>query len=342
MGKKRVTQADVARLAGVSQTAVSQILSESENGVSSFRSETRQLVLQAAADLGYVPSIMARALRTNQTMTIGVVVGFITDELSLRITRGIHDVATERGYKLLIGGTEQNPELEKRTLDQFRQYQVDGVIFVDSWSDPAVYLNDDSLPPAVFAQLRSPMIENNCIGTDNVRGGYESTRHLLDLGYRKVAHISGPERWASAVDRCLGYQKALEDYDITFDPSLVEMGDWEVCSGNKVAHLLLDRHPEIDAIFVGNDLMAAGCIQAAISRGLRVPHDLALVGYDDRYLAEALSPPLSSFAYPLNQIGQKATYLLIERLLRRKARLVPSMTVAGRMVVRGSCGAKSL
>jgi LacI family transcriptional regulator len=341
MAKKRVTQADVAQRAGVSQTAVSQILSEPENGVSSFRPETRQLVLRAAADLGYVPSVMARALRTNQTMTIGVVVGFLTDELSLRITRGIHDVATERGYKLLIGATEQNPDLEKRTLDQFHQYQVDGLIFVDSWSDPSVYLNDDAFPPMVFAQLRSPMIEHNCISVDNVRGGYEATRHLLDLGYRKVAHISGPEGWASAVDRRLGYQRALEDYDLTCDPSLVEIGDWEVCSGNKAVRLLLDRHPEIDAIFVGNDLMAAGCIQAAVSRGLRVPQDLALVGYDDRYLAEALSPPLSSFAYPLNQMGQKATHLLIERLLRRKANLVPSINVAGRMVVRASCGAMS-
>jgi LacI family transcriptional regulator len=249
--------------------------------------------------------------------------------------------ATERGYKLLIGATEQNPDLEKRTLDQLHQYQVDGLIFVDSWGDPSVYLNDDSLPPMVFAQLRSPMIEHNCIGVDNVRGGYEATRHLLDLGYRKVAHISGPEGWASAVDRRLGYQQALEDYDLVCDPSLVEVGDWEVRSGNKAARLLLDRHPEIDAIFVGNDLMAAGCIQAAVSRGLRVPQDLALVGYDDRYLAEALSPPLSSFAYPLNQMGQKATHLLIERLLRRKASLVPSINVAGRMVVRASCGATS-
>jgi DNA-binding LacI/PurR family transcriptional regulator len=244
MAKKRVTQADVAQLAGVSQTAVSQILSETENGVSNFRPETRQLVLQAAAELGYVPSIMARALRTNQTMTIGVVVGFLTDELELRITRGIHDVATERGYKLLIGGTEQNPELEKRTLDQFHQYQVDGLILVDSWSDPSVYLADETYPPMVFAQLRRPMIEHNCIGVDNIRGGYEATRHLLDLGYRKVAHISGPERWASAADRLMGYQKALEDYDFPYDPSLVEIGDWEVCSGNKAAHLLLDRHPE--------------------------------------------------------------------------------------------------
>lgn len=339
MAKKRVTQADVAQRAGVSQTAVSQILSETENGVSNFRPETRQLVLQAAAELGYVPSVMARALRTNQTMAIGVVVGFLTDELSLRITRGIHDVATERGYKLLIGATEQNPELEKRTLDQFHQYQVDGLIFVDSWSDPATYLNDDIFPPMVFGQLRSPMIEHNCVGVDNVRGGYEATRHLLDLGYRTVAHISGPKSWASAVDRRIGYEKALGDYDLACDLSLIETGDWEVRTGNQATHRLLDRNPEIDAIFAGNDLMAAGCIQAAINRGLRVPQDLAVVGYDDRHLAEALSPPLTSFAYPLNQIGQKTAHLLIERLLRRKTHLVPSMNVAGRMVVRASCGA---
>lgn len=341
MAKKRVTQADVARLAGVSQTAVSQILSESENGISNFRPETRQLVLQAAAELGYVPSMMARALRTNKTMTIGVVVGFLTDELAQRITRGIHDVATERGYKLLFGGTEQNPELEKRTLEQFREYQVDGLIFVDSWCDPSVYLDDESYPPMIFAQLRKPMVEQNCVGVDNIQGGYEATRHLLDLGYRKVAHISGPERWASAVDRLKGYQKALEDYNLPYDPALVEMGDWETRSGKEITHLLLDRYPEIDAIFAGNDLMAAGCIQAAATRGLQVPRDLALVGYDDRYLADALSPPLTSYAYPLNLMGQKATHLLIDRLLRRKARFVPSMKVAGRMIIRASCGARA-
>jgi len=341
MTKKRATQADVARLAGVSQTAVSQILSGLENGASNFRPETRERVLQAAQELGYVPSMMARALRTNRTMTIGVVLSFLTDELSLRITRGIHEIATERGYGLLIGDTEQNPDLEKRVLEQFRQHQVDGLIFVDSWSDPAVYLNDESYPPMIFVQLRQPMIEHNCVGTDNVRGGYDATRHLLDLGYRKVAHISGPEHWASAAERLKGYQKALEDYGFPYDPSLVEYGDWEICSGIETTHHLLDRHPEIDAIFVGNDLMAAGCIQAAVSRGLRVPLDLALVGYDDRYLAEALSPPLTSFAYPLNQMGQKAAHLLINRLLRRKARLVPSVTVAGNLVIRASCGAMS-
>lgn len=341
MNRKRVTQADVAQLAGVSQTAVSQILSEADSGSSNFRLETRQKVLEAAAALGYTPSLMARALRTNQTMTIGVVVGFLTDELSLRITRGIHDVATERGYGLLIGGTEQNPELEKRVLDQFRQYHVDGLIFVDSWADPIGYLQDESLPPMVFAQLRRSMSEQNCIGVDNVRGGYDATRHLLDLGRRHVACVSGPENWASAVERLQGYRKALEDYDLPFDPTMVESGDWEVCSGLETTHLLLSRHPEIDGIFVSNDLMAAGCIQAATNRGLRIPHDLAIVGYDDRYLSEALFPPLTSFAYPLNQMGQKATHLLIDRLLRRETRLVPSISVAGRLVIRASCGAVS-
>lgn len=340
MAYKRVTQADVAQRAGVSQTAVSQILGDTGNEAN-FRPETRQKVLQAAKELGYVPSVAARALRTNRTMTIGVILGFITDELSLRITRGIQDVAHERGYGILITDTEQSSALEAEALDQLRQREVDGLVFVDSWSDPASLLENDRYPPMVFAQLRQSIQKRNCVGLDNFRGGYETTRHLLDLGYRKVAHISGPERWTSAVERVKGYKKALEDYELSYDLSLVEYCDWEVSSGREATTLLLDRHPDIDAIFASNDLMAAGSLQAAAQRGLRVPQDIALAGYDDRYLAEALLPPLTSYAIPLNQIGQKAAYLLIDRLLKKNARYVPSISVTGRVIVRSSCGAFS-
>jgi LacI family transcriptional regulator len=341
MVKKRITQADVAQQAGVSQTAVSQILGGRENDAGSFLPETRQRVLQAAEELGYVPSIMARALRTNRTMTIGVVVGFITDELSTRITRGIMDVANERGYGILIGASEQDPNLEGRVIEQFRGYQVDGLIFVDSWSNPDDFLDKAAYPPMVFAQLRNMMVERNCVSTDHGRSGYEATRHLLDLGYRKVGYISGPEHWYSASARLQGYQRALEDYGFPYRPSLVEYADWEVCSGVEATANLLDRHPDIDAVLVGNDLMAAGSIQVAATRGLRIPQDLALVGIDDRQLAQALTPPLTSFAHPLNMLGQKAAQLLINRLLRHNVRHVPSISVAGQLVIRESCGALS-
>lgn len=341
MARKRITQADVAQRAGVSQTAVSQILGTS-GSAANFRSETRQKVLEAARELGYVPNSAARALRTNRTMTIGVVVGFITDELALRITHGIQEVAYERGYGLLIADTEQNHDREVQVLKQFHDREVDGLILVDSWNNPETLLTDDSYPPAIFAQLRHLTGPHNSVGCDGVRSGYEATRHLLDLGYRKVAHISGPDFWPSAVERIKGYKQALEDYDIPYDADLVEAGDWEIISGIEAASALLDRSPDIDAIFVSNDLMAAGVIQEAARRGLRVPQDIALVGYDDRYLAEALLPPLTTFSLPLNDIGQKAAYLLIDRLLRKNARRVPSMTVAGRMVVRASCGALSV
>jgi DNA-binding LacI/PurR family transcriptional regulator len=230
MAKKRVTQADVAQLAGVSQTAVSQILSGRENGVSNFRPDTQQRVRQAAVELGYVPSAMARALRTNRTMTIGVVVGFITDELSVRITRGIMDVTNERGYRILIGSTEQDAQLEARILDQFREYQVDGLIFVDSWTDPDSLLDNHSYPPMIFAQLRQLMAARNCVATDDVGGGYEATRHLLDLGYRKVAYISGPEHWSSAVARTKGYRRALEDYGTSWQQDVSRWQQPEGCA----------------------------------------------------------------------------------------------------------------
>jgi LacI family transcriptional regulator len=341
MEKKRVTQEDVAKRAGVSQTAVSQILGGLGKGASNFRPETQQKVLQAAQELGYTPSIMARALRTNQTMTIGVVQGFITDELELRITRGIHEIATERGYGLLIGASEQDPDMEKRVLEQFRQYQVDGLIFVDSWSDPGLYLNDESYPPMIFVQLRQATIEYNCIGADNLRGGYDATRHLLDLGYRRVGVHQRPGALGLVHRAPEGLPEGLRGLWPGLRSLAGGVRRLEVYGGLKATQQLLDRHPEVDAIFVENDLMAAGCIQLAVSRGLRVPQDLALVGYDDRYLAEALTPPLTSFALPLAQMGRKATHLLIDRLLRRKTRTAPSMTVAGHLAIRASCGAVS-
>lgn len=338
MVKKRITQALVAERAGVSQTAVSQILADLDNE-SSFRLETRQRVLQAAQELGYVPSIAARALRTNRTMTIGVILSLITDELALRITQGIQDVALQRGYGILIADSEQNPELELGILKHFREREVDGLIFVDSWRNPETLLDNDLYPPMIFAQLRPHLGKSNCVGTDNFRGGYTVTRHLLELGRRKIAHISGPEGWESGIARKEGYRKALEDYHIPYDPTLIVPGDWTIRSGVEATLHLLDKHPDIDAIFVSNDLMAAGSIQAAAGRGLHIPHDIALVGYDDRYLSEALLPPLSSFSIPLHAIGQKAAYLLIDQLLSEDARHVPSTSVDGSLVIRASCGA---
>lgn len=341
MVRKRVTQADVARRAGVSQTAVSQILGTNRDEAAKFRPDTRQRVLHAAEELGYVLSMTARALRLNRTMTIGVVLGFITDELSLRITRGVQSVAYERGYTLLIGDTEQDPQLESRILEQFRQHQVDGLIFVDTWRDPGMFLalERDQYPPMVFATLRQTMTPHNCVGVDNVQGGYEATRHLLDLGRRKIAHISGPEFWQSSQERVQGYRQALDEYGLPYDASLVETGDWEIAGGVAALDRLLDRRPDIEAVFASNDLMAAGCIQAATRRRLRIPDDLALVSYDDRRLAEALNPPLTSFALPLNLIGQKAAHLLIDRLLQDDVHLVPSVKVPGGLAVRASCGA---
>jgi LacI family transcriptional regulator len=340
MVRKRVTQADVALKAGVSQTAVSQILGSISRDTN-FRSETREKVMQAARELGYAPNIAARTLRTSRTTTIGVVMGFITDELGIRVIHGIQEVTHERGYGLLIADTEQDAERKREILEQFRQREVDGLIIVDSWVAPEIDPLDESYPPMISVHLREKTAAHNCVGMDDFRGGYESTRHLLDRGYRKVACVAGPENWTSGLERLRGYRLALEEYQFPYDPTLVEFGDWEILGGITATNLLLDRHPDIDAIFGLNDLMAAGCIKAADGRGLKIPQDLALVGYDDRYLTEALMPPLTSFAIPLNQIGQKAAYLMIDGLLRKNTRVVPSISVAGSLVVRASCGALS-
>lgn len=338
MSRKRVTQADVAQRAGVSQAAVSQILGGQPSEVAAFKDSTRQRVLQAAQELGYAPSMLARALRTNRTMTIGVILGWITDELSLRVARGIQTVAHERGYTILVGDTEQDPALESQLLERFTQHQVDGLIFIDSWSDLDYIYESEDYPPAISVNLRNGMCAHNCVAMDHVRAGYEATRHLLDLGYRPVAHISGPENWTAARQRLEGYRRALEDYGIAFDPGLVECGEWTMEAGLSAANRLLDRTPNLRAIFCGNDIIAAGALHTAMRRGRRVPQDLALVGYDDRRFARYLYPALTSFALPLNMMGQKAAHLLIDGLLAAGEATVPSITVPGTLSIRNSCG----
>lgn len=344
MTRKRITQADVAQRAGVSQAAVSQILGERPNEVAAFRDSTRQKVLRAAEELGYAPSMLARALRTNRTMTIGVILRWITDELSLRVARGIQSVAHERGYNILIGDTEQDAALEAQLLGRFAQHQVDGLIFIDSWSDHDFTSEDrtDDRSPTIFVNLRNGVRPRNCVAVDHVRAGYEATRHLLDLGYRSVAHISGPPDWPAAMDRLEGYRRALEDYGITFDPDLVETGEWDMEAGLSATGRLLDRHPGLRAIFCANDLIAAGAVHAAMRRERRVPQDLALVGYDDRRFARYLFPSLTSFALPLNMMGQKAAHLLIDGLLTPGESTVPSITVPGMLSIRNSCGSLAM
>lgn len=340
MTKRRVTQADVARRAGVSQAAVSQILRGDPADATAFRAATRRKVLQAAEDLGYAPSILARALRTNQTMTIGVVLGWLTDELSLRVARGIQGVAHEREYDILIGDTEQMPEQQARLIERFEQHQVDGLVFIDSWSDVARLRAEVVDPPSIFVNLRQSIAERNSVVADHVRGGYEATRHLLDLGYRPVAHISGPVDWPAAAERRQGYRQALEDYNIAYEPELDEPGAWTMESGVAATLALLNRRPEIRAIFVANDHMAAGSIHAARQRGRRVPEDLALVGYDDRHFARLLVPALTSLVLPLEAMGQKAAHLLIDGLLAGETASVPSIAVPGGLAIRESCGAR--
>jgi DNA-binding LacI/PurR family transcriptional regulator len=282
---------------------------------------------------------MARALRTNRSMTIGVMIGLITDELGIRIVRGVQAVAHKRGYSILIGDTEEDPDLEAQTLAQFAQHQIDGLIVVDSWNDLDHLVAEEDQPPVIFVNLRRPMQAHNCVVPDDFRGGYEATRHLLDLGHRKVGYIGGPPKWQLHTARLDGYRKALEDYGLSYNSSLIDAGDWQVEQAMLATHRLLDANPDMTAIYVTNDVMAAGCIHAAMQRKLRIPQDLALVGHDDRRFAKMLYPPLTTVALPLYLMGQKATHLLIDGLMQKNTRQVPSIAVPGALCVRISCGA---
>ncbi len=225
-------------------------------------------MLHAAEELGYVLSMTARgAACLNRTMTIGVVLGFITDELFLRITRGVQSVAYERGYTLLIGDTEQDPQLESRILEQFRQHQVDGLIFVDTWRDPGMFLalERDQYPPMAFATLRQTMTPHNCVGVDNVQGGYEADAGAICLTWAGARSPTSAGRNSGSRPRsaCRGTVRRLTSTACRMmPPRNGRLGDCR----RRVAALdrLLDRRPDIEAVFASNDLM----VKPAVSRPL--------------------------------------------------------------------------
>jgi LacI family transcriptional regulator len=325
----------VARHAKVSSATVSHVI----NGTRFVSEPVRAQVQQAMEELGYRPNTLARSLRSGQTHTIGLILPDSANPFFAEIGHAIESAAFERGYNVILCNTENDPQKERLYTEVLGNKQVDGLIFVASGEDRQVLSQslDDGLP-LVVVDRDLGNLELDTVITDNLSGGLLATRHLISLGHRRVACITGPSNLTPSADRVAGYREALEQAGIPVDESLILRGDFRARSGYEDAKLLLGRTPGPSAIFVCNDMMAIGAIRAASQLGLRVPEDLSIVGFDNIELAAYTTPPLTSVAQPKQEIGQMAVALLIERAkeptLPPRRNMLPS-----RLVIRESTGA---
>ncbi|MCX7681631.1 MAG: LacI family transcriptional regulator [Anaerolineae bacterium] len=336
---RRVTIKQVAEEAGVSTQTVSRVINERPD----VAPETRQRVKEVIARLGYQPSSVARSLIQGRTRTLGVV-GYGVEYFGpSRNLSGIEQQASEMGYALILD-LVRRPEQSnvEHILREMLARHVDGII----WAVPEIGGNREwvtqapQLPVPLIFLSTQPRPGIAIANVDNRSGGRMATRHLIEQGRRNIGIITGPLSWWEARQRQCGWQDALENAGLPVSEEFVVEGDWSAASGEQGLRMLLERCSRLDAVFASNDQMALGALQAARRAGLRVPEDLAIVGFDDIPEAAYFCPPLTTIRQDMVELGRLAVRELsrmIEASLEGQTTIEPrAILLRPQLIVRES------
>lgn len=317
MNKKRITSQDVAEKAGVSRTTVSFVLNEVQNV--QISQATREKVFQAAEELGYVPDEAARSLASGRNQFIGLLLTrsshqLASDAFFTQILDELIEVIHRFNLRIMIDIVEPHHQLDAY-LNLVKANRIDGILL----SGPR--LDDDALrtlektnfPTVLMGQL--PGTDFCWVDIDNRGAAKSAVVHLIDLGHRRIACVTNAHLiYTAAIDRLEGYRQALEGAGIGYDPDLVRYGDFDINSGYLQVEDLLRRNAGFSAIFVASDTLALGAVAAIRDRGLRIPDDIAVVGFDDLPFAQYLDPPLTSVHLPIKDLAREAGEMLIRIL----------------------------
>lgn len=330
---------DVAKYAGVSVTTVSRVINNSPHPVNA---ETRTHVLEAIQALNFVPNQLARALASDRTRLIGVIVGDGSDPYFANIVRGISGSAQENGYLTIICNTERVPEVELDFLKLLRDYSADGIIFAGGALIDTSYRIELGEIVARLQQQRVPMIalSNQYLNMpqvkiDDVQAAEEMTEYLIGLGHRRIGFIAGPFALTTSNLRLDGYKQALEQAGIEFDPKLVVEGDFTYeCGGQAADHLMALEQPPT-AIFGSNDREALGCLFRLAELGIQVPEQVSVAGFDDIETTRFVQPPLTTVHVPMYEIGVLGVRQFM-RALAQKETVEPIHHVPHSLVIRAS------
>ena len=324
---------DVAKRARVSTATVSRAL----NGTSPVAPPTRQRIERAVRALGYRPNTIARSLVTKATHTIALLMPDITNPFFPDLVKGVQLLADERGYTVLLCSVAGDAAREAEYLEMLSAKQVDGALLV------GIVSGRDTI--ARFARNGVPIVSLDrnidypgapLVQVNHRKGARIATEHLLQLGHRLVAHLSGPIGLRVSHERLAGYREALRQAGIAYDPRLVVSGDFTEEAGYEGIEALLGMASRFSAVFAANDLAAIGATAALKDRDRRVPEDVSVVGFDDIRLAMYTSPALTTIRQPTYEMGRRATELLVDAIHSRTARRGQQVIFEGELIVRAS------
>ncbi len=307
---------EVARRSGVSVATASRVLNpDNDHPVSE---KLRQRVLAAAAEYDYAVNGLARGLKIRRTQTVAIIVHDIRDPYFNECARGIADAADPAGYLAMVCNSDRDPDKELRYVQLAYEQRVSGVLFAGSGFEDRRYRREikrkvDALRGyGAYALALSPRRDRLPAELpDNAGAARSATGHLIGLGHERIAYIDGPAGLLTSQERLAGYCDALAKAGIAIDEGLVEGGDYSVAGGQRAMATLLDRRDDFTAVFASNDAMGIGCMRELRRRGLVIPRDMSLVGFDDIPLVSSLDPPMTTVSVPMAQIGESAMRRLI-------------------------------
>lgn len=328
------TISDVARKAGVSVSTVSHVV----NGTRHVNPETMEIVQKAITHLGFVPNAVARSLAMSTTNAVGIAISISTNYYFNDIVSSIERACASLGQLVFLCDTQNEPELELKVVRELVQRRVDGVIIAPS-ADPEnraiEFLSAAKMPFVLVDRLTSTKADGVCL--QNRHAMETLVDHLVGHGHTRIGLIAGEPGFRSTIERTEGYMRALKKHGIAPDETLIHAGNASSEIARASAHKLFALAQRPTAIASGNNLATIGVLKAVRDLGLRVPEDLALIGFDDFEWADCFEPRLTVIAQPTEQIGQRAAELLAERI-KEPGGAPKSIRLAPTLVIRRSCG----
>ena len=316
--KKKVNIQDIAEKANVSISTVSRVL----NNGDSVTEGKRNAVLQAMAELDYQPNVAAQALAGGQTRTIGVITQDISNPFYDAILRGARQGLDASGYSPIFADGHWQASAERKALQMLLDRSVDGLIVIGGCSPEETLRQFNKQAPLIIIGRNLPSLANHCLPLDDFAGAYKATQYLIGLGHQRIAHITGLLSHQDTVERRAGYEQALTDAGLEPDPELIIEGNFLEQSGVLATEILFTRSRTFSAIFTANDQMAYGVLLALYRRGIRVPDDISIIGFDDLRTSAYTTPPLTTIRQPAIDIGETAAQAILD-LLKDKPETIP-------------------
>lgn len=331
-GDIMATMKDVAEYAGVSIATVSKYL----NG-GNVLDKNEELIDEAIKTLDYQVNEIARGLKTNQTMTVGVLIPSLENVFFTKIVSRIENILLENGYSTIVCDYREEPDLEKKKMQFLLGKRVDGIIMVPDGKNVEHIretLNKDI--PVVLLDRMVNNIDCDIVVTDNINASYNAVEQLVKKGHKKIGIICGPEELYTSRQRLKGYQRVFEDYAMKIDKELIKFGDYQIEGGYQCLVQLLEEDISPTAVFVTNYEMTLGSIMAANDKEIDIPAELSLIGFDNIQMAKIVKPSLSIVVQPMQKIGETAARLMLKRLKGNRSNFPATFRLKAELLMKDS------